>query len=33
MWNDSLWKLKLLAELEATRRGPQPSHCATPKAS
>jgi DNA-binding transcriptional ArsR family regulator len=24
MWSDSLWKLKLLAELEASRRGPQP---------
>ena len=24
MWNDALWKLKLAAELEASRRGPQP---------
>jgi DNA-binding transcriptional ArsR family regulator len=24
MWNDALWRLKLAAELEATRRGPQP---------
>jgi DNA-binding transcriptional ArsR family regulator len=23
MWNDSLWNLKLLAELEASRRGPR----------
>ena len=22
MWNDGLWRLKLLAELEQTRRGP-----------
>jgi DNA-binding transcriptional ArsR family regulator len=25
MWNDALWALKLAAELEQTRRGPQPS--------
>ena len=25
MWNESLWSLKLAAELEQTRRGPQPS--------
>jgi DNA-binding transcriptional ArsR family regulator len=25
MWGDALWRLKLQAELEATRRGPQPS--------
>ena len=25
MWNDSLWRLKLAAELEATRRGPRPA--------
>jgi len=25
MWNDSLWRLKLAAELDATRRGPPPS--------
>jgi DNA-binding transcriptional ArsR family regulator len=24
MWDDALWKLKLAAELEETRRGPQP---------
>jgi DNA-binding transcriptional ArsR family regulator len=24
MWQDALWRLKLLAELEATRRGPRP---------
>jgi len=24
MWDDALWKLKLAAELEATRRGPKP---------
>jgi len=24
MWDDSLWRLKLLAELEQTRRGPAP---------
>src|ERR1700691_2259628 len=24
MWNDALWKLKLAAELEQTRRGPKP---------
>src|SRR4051812_738255 len=24
MWNDALWKLKLAAELEASRRGPAP---------
>jgi DNA-binding transcriptional ArsR family regulator len=24
MWNDALWRLKLLAELEDTRRGPAP---------
>jgi DNA-binding transcriptional ArsR family regulator len=24
MWNDSLWRLKLAAELEQTRRGPRP---------
>jgi hypothetical protein len=23
MWNDALWKLKLAAELEHTRRGPR----------
>jgi DNA-binding transcriptional ArsR family regulator len=25
MWDDSLWRLKLQAELEETRRGPQPA--------
>ena len=25
MWADALWKLKLAAELEETRRGPKPS--------
>lgn len=25
MWRDSLWKLKLLAELEHSRRGPRPT--------
>lgn len=24
MWSDALWRLKLAAELEETRRGPQP---------
>ena len=24
MWNDALWRLKLAAELEQTRRGPSP---------
>ncbi len=24
MWDDALWRLKLAAELEETRRGPQP---------
>lgn len=24
MWDDALWKLKLAAELEETRRGPKP---------
>jgi DNA-binding transcriptional ArsR family regulator len=24
MWDDKLWKLKLVAELEETRRGPKP---------
>ena len=26
MWNDALWKLKLAAELEETRRGPRPGN-------
>ena len=25
MWDDALWKLKLAAELEQTRRGPKPA--------
>ena len=25
MWNDSLWRLKLAAELEDSRRGPRPA--------
>jgi len=25
MWDDALWRLKLAAELEQTRRGPRPS--------
>jgi DNA-binding transcriptional ArsR family regulator len=25
MWDDALWRLKLAAQLEATRRGPKPS--------
>ena len=24
MWDDALWKLKVMAEFEATRRGPKP---------
>jgi DNA-binding transcriptional ArsR family regulator len=32
-WNDALWRLKLAAELDATRRGPrpQPSRRKTPR--
>ena len=26
MWDDALWKLKLAAELEQTRRGPKPNN-------
>ena len=26
MWDDALWRLKLAAELEASRRGPAPRH-------
>jgi len=29
MWDDALWKLKLAAELEETRRGPRP--CPKPR--
>jgi len=25
MWDDALWRLKLQAELEQTRRGPKPA--------
>jgi hypothetical protein len=25
MWDDALWKLKLAAELEQSRRGPKPN--------
>jgi len=32
MWDDALWRLKLAAELEATRRGPRP-HRRRPAAS
>jgi DNA-binding transcriptional ArsR family regulator len=32
MWDDSLWKLKLLAELDQSRRGPMPARTArTPR--
>jgi DNA-binding transcriptional ArsR family regulator len=30
MWDDALWKLKLVAELEQTRRGPKPRRPTTP---
>ena len=33
MWDDALWKLKLVAELEQTRRGPKPKHRRTTKHS
>jgi DNA-binding transcriptional ArsR family regulator len=26
MWDDALWKLKVAAELEQSRRGPRPAH-------
>lgn len=26
MWTDALWRLKLRAELDETRRGPKPCH-------
>jgi len=29
MWNDALWRLKLQAELEASRRGPRPRRART----
>src|SRR5215213_3036756 len=29
MWDDALWRLKLAAELEASRRGPRPRRRAT----
>ena len=28
MWDDALWRLKLMAELEQTRRGPRPRRLA-----
>jgi DNA-binding transcriptional ArsR family regulator len=31
MWDDKLWKLKLAAELEETRRGPRPHRKRTTK--
>lgn len=31
MWDDALWKLKLAAELEASRRGPRPGSPKSPK--
>jgi DNA-binding transcriptional ArsR family regulator len=31
MWNDALWKLKLAAELEASRRGPRATKRKTAK--
>lgn len=31
MWDDKLWKLKLAAELEETRRGPKPRRRRKPK--
>jgi DNA-binding transcriptional ArsR family regulator len=31
MWDDALWKLKLAAELEETRRGPSPKNRKTKK--
>jgi DNA-binding transcriptional ArsR family regulator len=31
MWDDALWKLKLAAELEETRRGPKPNRSPRPK--
>jgi DNA-binding transcriptional ArsR family regulator len=26
MWSDALWRLKIVAEMEAARRGPRPAH-------
>jgi len=31
MWSDALWRLKLAAELEQTRRGPMPQRRRTPR--
>ena len=31
MWSDALWRLKLAAELEESRRGPSPRSAAGPK--
>ena len=33
MWDDALWRLKLAAELEETRRGPRPGAAARRKGS
>jgi DNA-binding transcriptional ArsR family regulator len=33
MWGDVLWRLKLQAELEHSRRGPRPNHRRAQKAS
>jgi DNA-binding transcriptional ArsR family regulator len=33
MWDDALWKLKLRAELEETRRGPRPRKRRPPRRS
>jgi DNA-binding transcriptional ArsR family regulator len=33
MWNDALWRLKLAAELEESRRGPRPRRTAKAKGS
>jgi hypothetical protein len=32
MWSDALWRLKLQAELEETRRGPRPAKAKGKKA-
>jgi DNA-binding transcriptional ArsR family regulator len=31
MWDDALWRLKLAAELEQSRRGPRPQRRAAPR--
>jgi DNA-binding transcriptional ArsR family regulator len=33
MWEDALWRLKLAAEFEATRRGPKPNRRRRPPSS